>query len=776
MSFSIEQYSLDGMFLTPGLPGAKVAALISEAWPEAWEAPYEPTMSPQLLYDEWCARLRLWLRIPCSTIGNMATTQRSDKLSGAAPISPRHFVRANIARKVQAHFAELKGLRNSGHPWSDRRQRVHMLLHAILRAPWSFWKAHPPLLVPDAVTGWEQLDGMLEWAQQHWDWVYSDILTQARHGLQLWKYKLQDGISSGKLRPVSRWLRSPLSVPVLSVHDQLEVHPIRIGEHLKEAWSEIYNPGKCDPMPDSALNDLCSRMSHKAWCPGPLLPDHLMQVVAKRKPSACGVDNISLQMLQALPLRAWEMMCVILNAVESGQPWPTQLRRIAMVAIQKPDTPAPAPPLKVRMIAIAPHIYRLWAATRTWQINQSWIPGIVGRFAYGGVPKRSATLASSADSFLWDIGHATNHPVAGCYMDCSKCFDCLKFDDVIQLALRVGLSPRIARALLQWYHTQERYVSVKGFIQAAIRPQRGIPQGCPLSVVMCLLWGQSWSSSVEHLLREHALSLWGCSCYMDDLALLADNRQALEVTLGFTRHHFSLWQVQLNEAKSSLLANDKAKEQISFEDFHLLREDSYKLLGISTGWTPAKTTLATRISAATLVHERLRVLHMSQSHHQRLVSCFVTPLVYGVAFSADTQLHLALDKQLRTACWGKARVAANPNAAAALGYPSHVTTLIGSKLVTAFRHIWEFGACDLRRRELLQLWHLRDPPRPDGLWATFLAALHAAQLRLSPHGGICSQMTGMPVLHPLPEQECLDAWGASHMEGDAVSCGVQAIT
>ena len=136
------------------------------------------------------------------------------------------------------------------------------------------------------------------------------------------------------------------------------------------------------------------------------------------------------------------------------------------------------------MIAITSHVYRVWAGLRTQQLNEHWLHLVASRCTYGGLPGRSAVQAAALDSLTWDLSETTQTPIYSAYLDSSRCFDTLKYDDLVNCALALGASPRIMTALLSWYKSHQRFVMVKGWIQDHITPKRGIPQGCPLSVVI----------------------------------------------------------------------------------------------------------------------------------------------------------------------------------------------------------------------------------------------------------------------------------------------------
>ena len=126
--------------------------------------------------------------------------------------------------------------------------------------------------------------------------------------------------------------------------------------------------------------------------------------------------------------------------------------------------------------------------------------------------------------------------------------------------------------------------------QNSIRRRRGIPQGCPFSVVFCVLWGSAWSCSTRLFLAKYAVALSVILVYLDDLTVLSSSHEAMTAFYGFTGRFFQLWQVQRNPTKTAYLVNPRAKVQrcrVEGQPKH----DRQRLLGCMTGWSPVASLL-----------------------------------------------------------------------------------------------------------------------------------------------------------------------------------------
>ena len=493
---------------------------------------------------------------------------------------------------------------------------------------------------------------------------------------------------------------------------------------------------------------MAEHINKEPWDATPITPELLRDTALSRKPSAAGLDQVTIAMLQALPLSGWAIPVRILNRVEGGERWPCGLLRVSLTAIPKADSASVVLPLKCRLISVLPMLYRVWASARAAQINAEWLPKIMNRHCYGGAPGRSSRNACAMDSLLWDLAHSKGVRFAAAYLDSSRCFDTLKFADLLGLASRVGLGPRVCGALRLFYRDHERFVNVRGWLQTPLKPERGIPQGCPLSILMCILWGLSWSSRTSELTKGFPRSVSGCVCYMDDFSMGSESEECLELCVGWTSEHFKTWQVQLNLEKSAILRNDKALEgNPSAHLATLATKENAKLLGVDTGWKSIGDTLETRVRKALQLVHRVQILRLPQVLFRKVAATYIVPLVFGAEFADCDKQCAAIDNAMWVSTFGQARTAANRGAAMAMTFKSHIATASGKRIMDLFRCIWELAAMPDARPLVLELWHSATLPRQVGLWASWIRCLRSFGLQLTHGGGVRATATGRTVLH-----------------------------
>ena len=78
-------------------------------------------------------------------------------------------------------------------------------------------------------------------------------------------------------------------------------------------------------------------------------------------------------------------------------------------------------------------------------------------------------------------------------------------------------------------------VQIESVQQTPIKPLRGLPQGCPLSVALCALWGAVWATGAEALLQtmQQEEPTRRATVYLDDISVLASEAPTFLQVAGF---------------------------------------------------------------------------------------------------------------------------------------------------------------------------------------------------------------------------------------------------
>ena len=619
--------------------------------------------------------------------------------------------------------------------------RALQLYKCVQKAPWWAWHEDPPLVPLGAGVHHDSIAALLDWCDTNWLPLYDRVTLASAHSLRQWRLSICDSLVTGKVKQLGSWLKGRQRLPLLVTDDAMISHPQKIGEELRRAWLPVYSPDINEVMSDQMVAYMTELIDPVRWCPGAICPQALQAFATSRTSSAPGMDCIHLAVLHD---RAWAYLTMILNLVESTGRWPRSLLEVSLCAIPKGEANT-AKPLKYRLIGITSHVYRVWSGLRAMQANNFWISHLIGDCSYGGIPKRSAKQASFADALTWEETHHSGSAYFAAYVDASKCFDNLRYSDLIRVSRALGLSERILAPLEYWYQHHERHIVVGGWKQPAFRPQRGIPQGCPLSVTMAIVWSVTWSSRAVQMLAAEHPAHWSCATYLDDYSFGSSSIDRLQRCLGWTQMHFKEWGICLNLDKSSLVTNRSDEKEI--QGMHLLSADEYCLMGINTGWVVGNAKLEERLQKAKQLTERACLLNLPQGHFQQLASIFLQPQLYGLEFNAIVPALEQYDRSLRIPLWGKARVSGNWHAILAIDIPSHTCTAMGSRYQRSFATIWTSSTIPSLRTRLLRLWNSQVVPRASGGWAAFVSLLAESSMRLSMGGGIQLALNEDKILH-----------------------------
>ena len=330
LTCSFDQETIEGNVVKRGMSTAQVEEAIENAYYPIWDQPVDWMGSTEELYKEWTRRLCIWLRLTPGTIGDIKWQSTKDDCTASGPIKPRVLQRQNIARKTQAYIEELAAIGQKAQGHELLNARSIQLVKAIQRAPWDAWDEQWPLLHLPHPRTWRDLHPLLQWLAQTWPATYQRVASRSRQTLTQWRLQTQDSIAEGKLGKLSKWIKGPTGLPVLEVEGELICHPQQVGVHLRRSWGDVYCPEQCTPMQESELDMMTYYLPRYNWEPNDLTVDQLKHTAMHRKATSAGPDKITLKMYQHLPDAGWQMLVHMLNLIESGQPWPSPLLKVAM--------------------------------------------------------------------------------------------------------------------------------------------------------------------------------------------------------------------------------------------------------------------------------------------------------------------------------------------------------------------------------------------------------------------------------------------------------------
>ena len=250
-------------------------------------------------------------------------------------------------------------------------------------------------------------------------------------------------------------------------------------------------------------------------------------------------------------------MYVLFEHIEETGSWPLSLTKGYLCLIPKPDSDGS--PSSLRPLSILSTVYRLWASCRleellTWQ--ETW----VHRSQSGFRPLKECLDAWYPLALQVEHSLLSGTDLAGVMLDFAKAFDLVPLHEIIlPLASKLGLPTCLVHCLGQSYSNLERFFKHPTGFGSAISSDRGIVQGCPISVVLLNLL-----VSVFMRLSNHEAPAVEPRAYADDISGSARASSAIGSFLSLAGSFASVTAQRLNTKKCTLWGTSEAiKRELS---------------------------------------------------------------------------------------------------------------------------------------------------------------------------------------------------------------------
>ena len=257
--------------------------------------------------------------------------------------------------------------------------------------------------------------------------------------------------------------------------------------------------------------------------------EQLQRSCRKAKPTSASLDAWTTSEFKLLPLAAFDLMAVFLNRVEGEGRWPNNLTIAKAVFLYK-DDPQNAGPLDLRVLQILPTIYRRWASTRLQQLKP-WIETWAEPELFSGIPGQGAEDACYSSAIWREHATANDNHFSGSAADIYKCYDQMSRPLIEVVLTAAGCPSRVVKPYIQCISNLNVYNSIGGHLGKAHQHPCGIPQGCPLSMMVLGLTMRPWILKCRTLnVTPRALA--------DDILTLAQGYNHLQHTIIATEFTF----------------------------------------------------------------------------------------------------------------------------------------------------------------------------------------------------------------------------------------------
>ncbi len=208
----------------------------------------------------------------------------------------------------------------------------------------------------------------------------------------------------------------------------------------------------------------------------PIEPERLAYQARRiRASTSVGGDWIRLAHIARLSRAALLALANWFHAIEKVCRWPTVVRSVIEVALQKKAGGA-------RLIGMAASVYRLWARVRYQDIRAQLEPRLA-RAELAAAPGRGASQAAFDAAYTTEVAVARGKVAATTAIDLSQYYEHISVAEFIKPAMKVGLPAPIA-ALTAHFYLGPRRLRVGRAFSPVIYPRRGIVAGCTWCTVI----------------------------------------------------------------------------------------------------------------------------------------------------------------------------------------------------------------------------------------------------------------------------------------------------
>ena len=367
--------------------------------------------------------------------------------------------------------------------------------------------------------------------------------------------------------------------------------------------------------------------------------------------TAAGLDGWAPEDLSMLPLCAFNWLAQLLNRIEAGASWPSDLLHGKASFLSKTEEPS-SDPLKYRILLLLPVLYRKWATVRLKHLKP-WVQQWAMPEMFAGVPGAGAEDAWWLTSCALESAHLTGNKVTGGALDLHKCFDQINRQLAILLLLAAGMPPKIVQAYASYHSTLVVYNALAGGFGKAYHKVLSIPQGCPFSMMIIALMMRPWLCLVtlSNIIQPRVLA--------DDLMLLGIGEGHLNAFYhAFSDTHLYMQDLgaKIAPEKSLLFSNDGAiRRWIS--EVHWIHLGTSIPVVVHLRDLGSHLNLSTRNIGSTLTRrmlkcitriQKLRFLPLDQDTKMRLITTNIFAAgLYGseATFASEDSL-----SRLTTAC------------------------------------------------------------------------------------------------------------------------------
>ena len=225
--------------------------------------------------------------------------------------------------------------------------------------------------------------------------------------------------------------------------------------------------------------------------------------------------------MKELPDVILQFLIDVYEKIEETGTWPTSLCTAGISLIPKEGEGGA--PLDQRPITVSAIVYRVWAAVRM-RDSIPWQEAWMRTGQHGARAHHSTVDALMRVSLFFEQSILDGTDAFGVAVDLSKAFDNVPVNITFEVCKRLGMDPKLERALRGMYSQIQRRFRLGEYVGETFKDTNGILQGCPLSVMLLNALMSVLSAVLEPTMVAES--------FVDDLTILNASPEVLQRGYG----------------------------------------------------------------------------------------------------------------------------------------------------------------------------------------------------------------------------------------------------
>ena len=295
---------------------------------------------------------------------------------------------------------------------------------------------------------------------------------------------------------------------------------------------------------------------------------------------ASGVDNLPAELLKQAGQYFLDRLFVLINEIYKTGSLPNDFKMSKIVTLPKKANSEKCEDFRtISLLSHASKILTKVINRRIEHVSENYL----AEDQFGFRRNKGTRDAILALRLITAKRRAFGQKTAIAFIDLEKAFDNVNWEIMFKILEKLGIKYRDRRVLFNLYKEQMAVIEI-GKEKETAEIRKGVRQGCALSPVLFNLYIEDAMNRLK-MKDNIGIRIQGENVSMirfaDDIALLAENEEALEASLQEMASILRDYGMKINKKKTKVLVSSKGVDRIPirFEGEYLQRVEEFSYLG-----------------------------------------------------------------------------------------------------------------------------------------------------------------------------------------------------